>query len=86
MTQYKYIIIGAGMTGDAAVKGIRNIDKNGSIALIGSDKEKPYDRPPLSKKLWTGMEFEKIWRNTPEENLTFFLGRTAEKLDATLKK
>ena len=32
MAHYNYIIIGAGMTGDAAVKGIRSIDPKGSIA------------------------------------------------------
>ncbi|HSB33298.1 MAG TPA: FAD-dependent oxidoreductase [Nitrospirota bacterium] len=51
---YTYIIIGGGLAGASAVEGIRERDKNGSILLIGAEKHLPYDRPPLSKKLWFG--------------------------------
>jgi 3-phenylpropionate/trans-cinnamate dioxygenase ferredoxin reductase subunit len=51
---YTYIIIGGGLAGASAVEGVRERDKNGSILLIGSEKHLPYDRPPLSKKLWFG--------------------------------
>jgi 3-phenylpropionate/trans-cinnamate dioxygenase ferredoxin reductase subunit len=51
---YPYIIIGGGLAGASAVEGIREGDKNGGILLIGSEKHLPYDRPPLSKKLWFG--------------------------------
>jgi NADPH-dependent 2,4-dienoyl-CoA reductase/sulfur reductase-like enzyme len=51
---FKYAIIGGGLTGDAAVKGIRELDHDGAILLIGKEKHLPYDRPPLSKKLWFG--------------------------------
>jgi 3-phenylpropionate/trans-cinnamate dioxygenase ferredoxin reductase subunit len=86
MAHYNYIIIGAGMTGDAAVKGIRTIDTKGSIAIIGSEKDKPYDRPLLSKKLWKGEAFDKIWRHTPEKDLHFYLGRTATAIDPHTKR
>lgn len=85
MAHYQYIIVGGGMTGDAAVKGIRSIDKKGSIALIGSEKDKPYDRPPLSKKLWKGDAIDTIWRKTPESDLRFYLGRTVTALDPKKK-
>src|SRR5438132_3372428 len=85
MAHYNYIIIGAGMTGDAAVKGIRSIDEKGSIAFIGMEKDKPYDRPPLTKKLWKGEEIEIIWRKTPEHNLHFYLGRSATAIDPKTK-
>ena len=49
MNHFKYIIIGAGTTADAAVQGIRELDPKGSIALIGDDRDPPYDRPPLSR-------------------------------------
>ena len=52
MTNFKYLIVGAGMTADAAVQGIRELDPKGSIALIGKEIDPPYDRPPLSKGLW----------------------------------
>src|SRR5512140_2834808 len=52
--QFKYVIIGAGLAGASAVEGIRELDKSGSIALFGLEPPLPYDRPPLSKGLWTG--------------------------------
>ena len=52
--QYTYVIVGGGLAGDAAAEGIREVDKDGSILLIGAEKDLPYDRPPLSKQLWTG--------------------------------
>ncbi|MFB3896739.1 MAG: NAD(P)/FAD-dependent oxidoreductase [bacterium] len=51
---YKYIIIGGGLTGVSAIEGIRELDKTGSILLVGQETPMPYDRPPLSKKLWFG--------------------------------
>jgi 3-phenylpropionate/trans-cinnamate dioxygenase ferredoxin reductase subunit len=51
---YSYIIVGAGISGAAAVEGIRERDQRGSIFLLGAEKDLPYDRPPLSKQLWTG--------------------------------
>ncbi len=52
--QYTYIIAGGGLAGASAVDGIRERDKNGPILLIGYEKHLPYDRPPLTKKLWFG--------------------------------
>src|SRR4051794_27458682 len=51
---YSYIIVGAGLTGAAATKGVREVDREGSILLLGAEKDSPYDRPPLSKQLWSG--------------------------------
>ncbi|MEN6371703.1 MAG: FAD-dependent oxidoreductase [Armatimonadota bacterium] len=53
---YKYIIVGGGLAGASAVEGIRERDKGGSILLFGSEKHLPYDRPPLTKKLWFGQK------------------------------
>jgi 3-phenylpropionate/trans-cinnamate dioxygenase ferredoxin reductase component len=51
---YKYVIVGAGLAGASAVEGIRERDRQGSILLLGAEPDLPYDRPPLSKQLWTG--------------------------------
>jgi 3-phenylpropionate/trans-cinnamate dioxygenase ferredoxin reductase component len=51
---YAYVIIGSGLAGISAIEGIREADKQGSILVIGREKDIPYDRPPLSKKLWFG--------------------------------
>lgn len=72
----KYLIVGGGMTGDAAAKGIREHDAEGSITLVGAEPHAPYARPPLSKNLWTGGDEEKIWRGTDETGADLRLGRT----------
>lgn len=51
---YKYIIVGGGQAGGLAVDGIRELDKVGSILLMGNETHLPYERPDLSKKLWFG--------------------------------
>ncbi len=49
---YTYVIVGGGLAGASAIRGIREKDKDGSILLIGAENHMPYDRPPLSKMLW----------------------------------
>jgi 3-phenylpropionate/trans-cinnamate dioxygenase ferredoxin reductase component len=83
MFHYKYLIIGSGMTADAAVRGIRMIDPQGSIGMIGEESDPPYNRPPLSKALWKGAPLESIWRRTPTEGLTLHLGHKVLSLNAT---
>jgi 3-phenylpropionate/trans-cinnamate dioxygenase ferredoxin reductase component len=86
MTHYKYLIIGGGMTGDAALHGIREVDRDGSIGLIGSEAHPPYNRPPLSKALWKGKPLESVWRKEKEQGVTFHFGRTARNLDPQTKR
>ena len=49
---YDYVIVGGGMAADAAARGIRELDLDGSIAILGDEADPPYERPPLSKDLW----------------------------------
>ena len=86
MAHFTYLIVGGGMTADAAVRGIRAVDASGSIGLISTEPEPPYNRPPLSKKLWTGKPFDSIWRKTEARGATLFLGRTAQTLDPANKR
>ena len=51
---YRYVRVGASLTGASAVKGIRQVDPDGAILLIGRENYLPYHRPPLTKSLWTG--------------------------------
>jgi 3-phenylpropionate/trans-cinnamate dioxygenase ferredoxin reductase component len=51
---YKYVIVGTGLAGCHAVEGIRTLDANEPILLLGNEQHLPYDRPPLTKKLWFG--------------------------------
>ena len=72
---YRYLIVGGGMTGDAAAKGIREHDADGSIVLVGAEPHPPYARPPLSKALWKGEDEDSIWRGTDEPGVDLRLGR-----------
>jgi NADPH-dependent 2,4-dienoyl-CoA reductase/sulfur reductase-like enzyme len=85
MKHYEYLILGGGLTGDAAVRGIREIDGSGSIGLISMEPDPPYMRPSLSKGLWKGRPVEKIWRNTQNVGAQLILGRKVVQLDARQK-
>ena len=86
MPHYTYLIIGGGMSADAAVRGIRQRDTHGAIGLISAELDPPYDRPPLSKGLWQGTPLEKVWRGTAEQGVALHLGRTAITLDPATKQ
>jgi len=73
------------MAGDAAVKGIRRIDQEGSIGLISAERNPPYSRPPLSKDLWKGKPEEKIWRKTEEFNAEIILNTRIVSLETKNK-
>jgi NADPH-dependent 2,4-dienoyl-CoA reductase/sulfur reductase-like enzyme len=81
MEKTRYLIVGGGMTGDAAVKGIREHDADGEIVLVGAEEHAPYARPPLTKKLWAGSDEAKIWRGTEEAGSVLRLGRRIVSLD-----
>jgi 3-phenylpropionate/trans-cinnamate dioxygenase ferredoxin reductase component len=83
MKHYRYLLIGGGIASDAAARAIRGIDASGSIGLIGEEPEPPYDRPPLSKQLWSGSAEELVFRGTGELGVELHLGRRAESLDVT---
>ncbi len=78
---YRYLIVGGGMTADAAVRGIRSLDTEGSIGLIGAEPDAPYSRPPLTKALWKGKPVDKIWRRTADRGVELHLGRRVVSLD-----
>ncbi len=81
MTPYPYLIVGGGMTADAAVRGIRELDDSRPIGLIGAEPDPPYARPPLSKGLWKGEPLEGIWRDTGEAGVELHLGRRVTAID-----
>lgn len=85
-SRYDYVIVGGGLAGASAVRGIRQLDTNGSVLLMGEEKHLPYNRPPLSKNLWFGKtRVEEIFvhdRGFYDQNgVTVALGDKAVKLD-----
>jgi 3-phenylpropionate/trans-cinnamate dioxygenase ferredoxin reductase subunit len=88
--KFSYIIVGAGLSGASAVEGIREIDKTGSILLLGKENHPPYHRPPLSKGLWTGKKkvddiFVHSERYYIDQGVTVQLGRKISGIDAAAK-
>ncbi len=85
MPHYRYLIIGGGMTGAAAVQGIREADPDGTIGMIGNDPHLPYDRPPLSKKLWKGKPEDIIWREMEKHGVDIHTGKEIVSIDPSGK-
>jgi NADPH-dependent 2,4-dienoyl-CoA reductase/sulfur reductase-like enzyme len=81
MPTYRYLIAGGGLTADGACKGIRDVDQDGSIGVVGAEAHPPYLRPPLSKDLWKGGPEDKIWRGTSDLGVELHLSRTVVSLD-----
>ncbi len=87
MTRYDVLIVGAGHAGAQAAIALRQLGYAGSMALVGSERELPYERPPLSKEYLAG---EKPWermlirpeRFWPERGIDLLPGRTVIAVDA----
>lgn len=73
------------MTGDAVVRGIRELDPDGTIGMIGGERDMPYARPPLSKGMWKGRPFEKVWLGTEKLDVDLHLSRQVTVLDLAAK-
>ena len=81
MAHYQYMIVGGGMTADSAARGIRKVDPKGPIGMISMESDPPYNRPPLSKKLWQGKPLDSIWRKTESLGVELHLGLKVESID-----
>ncbi len=86
MKHYPYLIVGGGMTADAAVRGIRELDRNAPIGIICRESDAPYARPPLSKGLWKGKAQDAIGLKTEEHGADVFLNAEAVALDLKNKE
>ncbi|HMA43159.1 MAG TPA: FAD-dependent oxidoreductase [Gemmatimonadales bacterium] len=85
MTHYPYLIVGGGMTGDAAARAIRAADPSAAVGLISGEQQPPYARPPLSKGLWKGDPESGIWRGTESAGVELRLGRRVMAIDAAAR-
>jgi 3-phenylpropionate/trans-cinnamate dioxygenase ferredoxin reductase subunit len=81
-------MVGANLTGGAAVSTLRDEGFDGRIVLIGDEIHPPYERPPLSKGYLRGEEsFDNTLLRPPEwyeqNDVELLLGTTALRIDPT---
>jgi NADPH-dependent 2,4-dienoyl-CoA reductase/sulfur reductase-like enzyme len=81
-----YVIVGASLAGAKAAETLRKEGFEGAVVLIGSEDERPYERPPLSKGYLLGKDArESIFVHTgawyPEHDVDLRLGTTVTSID-----
>jgi 3-phenylpropionate/trans-cinnamate dioxygenase ferredoxin reductase subunit len=54
MAEKTFIIVGASLAGAKAAEELRNKGFDGRVVLLGSEPERPYERPPLTKDYLRG--------------------------------
>src|SRR5262249_20931558 len=82
MPDYRYLIVGGGMTAHGACRGIRAHDEDGTIGIVGAEPFAPYKRPPLSKALWKdGSDENSVWLGTGDLGVDVVSGRRVVSLD-----
>ncbi|MBB6255247.1 FAD-dependent oxidoreductase [Nitrospirillum iridis] len=85
--RHDVVIVGTGHAGAQAAIALRQRKFEGTIALIGDERDPPYERPPLSKDYLTGekpfdrmlIRPERFW---DERGITLLLGRRVAAVDA----
>lgn len=80
------LIVGGSVAGLTAAETLREQGYKGSVTIIGSESELPYQRPPLSKQFLSGQWGEERVQLTSKKRLedlgiSFHMGVTAERLD-----
>jgi NAD(P)H-nitrite reductase large subunit len=63
----KYVIIGAGVAGFAAIEAIRSVDKTGEIIMISDDPYGYYSRPGLAYYLTGELHDKALYPRTQED-------------------
>ncbi|MGW8555339.1 NAD(P)/FAD-dependent oxidoreductase [Streptomyces tubercidicus] len=81
-----FLIAGAGLAGAKAAETLRAEGFDGPLVLLGDERERPYERPPLSKGYLLGTsEKEKAYVHPPqwyaEHDVDLRLGRTVSAVD-----
>jgi 3-phenylpropionate/trans-cinnamate dioxygenase ferredoxin reductase component len=81
-----HVIVGASLAGAKAAETLREEGFEGRVVLVGSEEERPYERPPLSKDYLRGeVGREKVYVHDEsfyaEHDIELRLGRSAVGLD-----
>jgi len=59
-TEPTYLIVGASLCGAKAAEALREEGFGGTVILLGTETERPYERPPLSKGYLLGKEEKSV--------------------------
>jgi 3-phenylpropionate/trans-cinnamate dioxygenase ferredoxin reductase subunit len=91
MTSERVVIVGASLAGGRAAEQLRRGGWTGPVTLIGEEPERPYDRPPLSKKLVRGqIEESKLFFRAAswydEQRIELVTSARARGLDTTARE
>jgi NAD(P)H-nitrite reductase large subunit len=85
MNRYKYLIIGNSAGGIGAMEAIREIDVDGSMAVISDEKYHVYGRPLISYYLANEIDYHKMFYRPfdfyEKKNIKAILGRRAVNID-----
>ncbi|MGH2352256.1 MAG: NAD(P)/FAD-dependent oxidoreductase [Chloroflexota bacterium] len=81
-----FLIVGAGLAGGRAAQALREEGAKGRIVLLGAERNRPYNRPPLSKDFLRGETprdgiFVHPPQWTAEHDVELQTGRPATRLD-----
>ena len=87
----RVIVVGASLAGLRAAETLRQKDVATSIVVVGDEVHRPYDRPPLSKKVLSGeWEPERIHLRQPDVfddlDVEWRLGTAATSLDMSARE
>ncbi|NKB41850.1 MAG: NAD(P)/FAD-dependent oxidoreductase, partial [Ilumatobacter sp.] len=86
MKMDRVVVVGASLAGLRAAETLRNEGFGGQVVVVGAEQHRPYDRPPLSKKVLAGeWEPERIYLRQPDSfdelDVEWRLGVAAAGLD-----
>ncbi len=86
-SQQTFVIVGASLAGAKAAEALRERGFDGRVVLVGSERERPYERPPLSKDYLRGeSEREKAYVHPPDfydqQGIELMAGSTVSAIDA----
>jgi 3-phenylpropionate/trans-cinnamate dioxygenase ferredoxin reductase component len=84
--RYDVLIVGGGHGGAQAAIALRGAGFAGSVAIVGREREMPYERPPLSKEyLARERPFERLYLRPAQywqdKQVALLLGRTVVAVD-----
>lgn len=82
----RIVIVGASLAGGRAAEQLRRAGFSGELFVVGAEPHRPYDRPPLSKKMLQGGQTpESLYFRTAEwyaeREIELVLGTRARSLD-----